>query len=410
MPHASETVSPDSVYSAARRIHGAILNTPFQLSRTLSDLVGARVWLKFENHQFTASFKERGALNKLLTLTDQERRQGVIAMSAGNHAQGVAYHCQRLGIPATIIMPRYTPLNKVRHTRAFGATVELAGSNVDESYAVARQRMESENLVFVHPYDDPEVIAGQGTIALEMLQQEPDLDMLVVPIGGGGLISGISVAARSLNPDIEILGVQSEVYPFAFNRFYSSNLEPRGAATIAEGIAVKSPGQLTMEIIKRNVSDVLLASEAEIEKAVALLASVEKTVAEGAGAAALGALLHSDYSHRFTNKKIGIIICGGNIDERILAFVMLRSLARDGRLIRMRVESTDVPGELARISEIIARHEGNIVDVTHHRVFSALSIKSADLDLTIETRDGSHRDELMQAVSAAGFAARLLDI
>ena len=307
-------------------------------------------------------------------------------------------------------MPRYTPLNKVRHTRAFGATVELAGSNVDESYAVARQRMESENLVFVHPYDDPEVIAGQGTIALEMLQQEPDLDMLVVPIGGGGLISGISVAARSLNPDIEILGVQSEVYPFAFNRFYSSNLEPRGAATIAEGIAVKSPGQLTMEIIKRNVSDVLLASEAEIEKAVALLASVEKTVAEGAGAAALGALLHSDYSHRFTNKKIGIIICGGNIDERILAFVMLRSLARDGRLIRMRVESTDVPGELARISEIIARHEGNIVDVTHHRVFSALSIKSADLDLTIETRDGSHRDELMQAVSAAGFAARLLDI
>ena len=398
------------IQQAFKNLNGSIVKTPFQHSRTLSGLCGADVWLKFENHQFTASFKERGALNKLLSLSDEEKTRGVIAMSAGNHAQGVAYHCQRLGIPATIIMPRYTPLNKVRHTRNFGATVELAGDNVDESYAVALERIKEKDLVLVHPYDDPEVIAGQGTVAIEMLEQHGDLDALIVPIGGGGLISGISIAAHSLNPDIKVYGVQSDAYPFAYNNFYDLSLAPTGAATIAEGIAVKSPGKLTMDIIRKHVSDIVLAPEKEIERAVALLASVEKTVAEGAGAAALAALLSPENASRFASRKVGLIICGGNIDERILAFVMLRSLARDGRLIRIRLEITDVPGELARISDMIARCEGNIVDVAHHRVFSALSIKSADLDLTVETRDSAHKDQIMQTIREAGFQARLLDL
>lgn len=401
-------INLSSIKEAARRLDGAILNTPFQHSRTLSELCDANVWLKFENHQFTASFKERGALNKLLNLSEEERSRGVVAMSAGNHAQGVAYHCQRLGIPATIIMPRYTPLNKVRHTRNFGANVELAGDNVDESFAVARQRMDERELTLVHPYDDIHVIAGQGTVALEMLEQEPDLDALIIPIGGGGLISGVSIVAHSR--EIQVIGVQSDAYPFAYNAFYGEELSPASPATIAEGIAVKSPGVITMEIIRQNVKDILLAPEREIERAVALLASVEKTVAEGAGAASLAALISPQHAHRFKGKKVGIIICGGNIDERILAFALLRSLARDGRLIRLRLEITDVPGELARISALIANCEGNIVDVTHHRIFSALSIKSADLDLTIETRDSNHRDEILDTVASAGFKARLLDI
>ncbi len=408
--HPSATVTFEEIQKAARDLKGAIINTPFQISRTLTELCGAEVWLKFENHQFTASFKERGALNKLLSLSAEERSRGVVAMSAGNHAQGVAYHCQRLGIPATIIMPRYTPLNKVRHTRNFGATVELSGDNVDESFAVAQQRIREQNLVLIHPYDDAKVIAGQGTIALEMLEANQDLDALVVPIGGGGLISGISIAAHAIKPELQILGVQSDAYPHAYNQYYSKNLEPTGAATIAEGIAVKSPGTLTMEIIREHVSDVLLAPEREIERAVALLASIEKTVVEGAGAAALAALLSPANSKRFKGKRVGLILCGGNIDERILAFVMLRSLARDGRLIRIRLEIADVPGELARISALIANCEGNIVDVAHHRVFSALSIKSADLDLTIETRDSQHRDQIMQALQEAGLHARLLDL
>ncbi|MEQ8351060.1 MAG: threonine ammonia-lyase [Leptospiraceae bacterium] len=401
-------INLSSIKEAARRLDGAILNTPFQHSRTLSELCDANVWLKFENHQFTASFKERGALNKLLNLSEEERSRGVVAMSAGNHAQGVAYHCQRLGIPATIIMPRYTPLNKVRHTRNFGANVELAGDNVDESFAVARQRMDERDLTLVHPYDDIHVIAGQGTVALEMLEQEPDLDALIIPIGGGGLISGVSIVAHSR--EIQVIGVQSDAYPFAYNAFYGEELSPASPATIAEGIAVKSPGVITMEIIRQNVKDILLAPEREIERAVALLASVEKTVAEGAGAASLAALISPQHAHRFKGKKVGIIICGGNIDERILAFALLRSLARDGRLIRLRLEITDVPGELARISALIANCEGNIVDVAHHRIFSALSIKSADLDLTIETRDSNHRDEILDTVASAGFKARLLDI
>ncbi|MCB1139415.1 MAG: threonine ammonia-lyase [Leptospiraceae bacterium] len=402
-------VSPLEIREAAARIQSRILETPFEHSRTLSALCEAEVWIKFENHQFTASFKERGALNRLLLLSDAEREKGIIAMSAGNHAQGVAYHAQQLGIPATIVMPRFTPLNKVRHTRNFGARVELAGQNVDESFEVARGIMEKEGLTFIHPFDDPAVVAGQGTIALEMLGRNPDLEILVVPIGGGGLISGISVAAKDINPSLEIVGVQSDAYPHAYNQFYEREVRPQSSATIAEGIAVKSPGRLTMQIIRALVDEIVIATERDIERAVALLASIEKTVAEGAGAAGLAALI-SENRKRFRGKKVGLIICGGNIDERILAFVMLRSLAREGRLVRLRFEIHDVPGELARISELIARLDGNIVDVMHHRIFSALSIKSADLDLTIETRDAAHRDEIIQKVKEEGFVVRLLEV
>lgn len=402
-------VNPSEIRDAAERIKSRILETPFEHSRTLSALCECEVWIKFENHQFTASFKERGALNRLLLLSDAERKNGVIAMSAGNHAQGVAYHAQQLGIPATIVMPRFTPLNKVRHTRNFGARVELAGQNVDESFGVARDIMEKERLTFIHPYDDPAVIAGQGTIALEMLKHRPDLDFLLVPIGGGGLISGISIAAKEISPSVQIIGVQSDAYPHAYNEFYGRNLEPRSSATIAEGIAVKSPGRLTMQIIRALVDEIVIAEEKNIERAVALLASIEKTVAEGAGAAGLAALI-SENRERFRGKKVGLIVCGGNIDERILAFVMLRSLAREGRLVRLRFEIHDVPGELARISELIARLDGNIVDVMHHRIFSALSIKSADLDLTVETRDATHRDEIIEKVKAEGFVVRLLEV
>lgn len=403
-------VQPWQIQEAAERIRSRIVATPFQRSRTLSEMCGAEIWIKFENHQFTASFKERGALNKLLLLSEEERKAGVIAMSAGNHAQGVAYHAQNLGIPATIVMPRFTPLNKVRHTREFGARVELAGNNVDESFAVAAELMEREGLTFIHPYDDPSVIAGQGTVALEMLEAQPDLDAIVAPIGGGGLISGIAIAGKNHRQGLEIMGVQSDAYPHAYNRFYNRTLEPRSPATIAEGIAVKSPGELTMGIIRALVDEILIAPEREIERAVALLASIEKTVAEGAGAAGLAGMLTETGRNQLQGKKVGIVLCGGNIDERILAFVMLRGLAREGRLVRLRFEIHDVPGELARISQLIANLEGNIVDVMHHRIFSALPIKSADLDLTIETRDIVHRDEIIRRVKEEGFKVRHLDV
>ena len=374
-------------------------------------MVGAEVWIKFENHQFTASFKERGALNRLLALNESERKRGVVAVSAGNHAQGVAYHAARLGIPATIVMPEHTPFVKVRHTRDFGATVELAGSSVDEAFEYGHSLETNRDLVFVHPFDDPYIIAGQGTVGLEMLEDRSDLDVLLVPVGGGGLIGGMSIAARSMKPDIEIIGVQTEAYPFAYQKFYKQELTAPSApiATIAEGIAVKSPGNITSQLIREFVDRMILVGERELEKGVSLLASIEKTIAEGAGAAALAALLHPEEKSRLHGKKIGIVLSGGNIDDRILAFILLRNLVREGRLVRMRIEIQDNPGELARISGLVASCGGNIVDVEHHRIFSALSIRSADLDLTVETRDAGHKDEMLESIRKAGFRVRILE-
>jgi threonine dehydratase len=408
-----DPVTHTDIERAATQLKGSVVRAALQHSRTLSEITGAEIWLKFENHQFTASFKERGALNRLLTMDSGQRDRGVIAMSAGNHAQGLAYHCRRLGIPATIVMPEYTPFVKVRQTRSHGARVELAGSTVAESYDVAARLQEERGLEFVHPYDDPYVIAGQGTVALEMMEDCPALDAIVIPIGGGGLAAGCAIATRTKKPNLQIYGVQTRAYPFAWRQFKGVEEPMRGdpsPGTIAEGIAVKRPGTITMPIIQELVDDILLVSESDIEKSVNLLASIEKTVVEGAGAAGLAALLDSEHRAVFQGRKVGLILCGGNIDERVLAFIMLRSLARDGRLVRIRIEMQDRPGELARISTLVAQQGGNIVDVSHQRVFSALSVRSAELDLTVETRDSDHQNLLLKSILEAGFDARLISI
>ena len=344
-----------SIQTARENLRGQVLKTPFTLSRTLSDIFGAEIWLKFENLQFTASFKERGALNRMLTLSEEERRAGVIAVSAGNHAQGVAYHAQRMGVPAVIVMPRFTPTVKVANTRRFGAEVVLAGDTFDDAkahgYELARQR----GLIMIHPYDDEAVIAGQGTVALEMLEDQPQLDMLVIAIGGGGLISGISTAAKALKPGIEIIGVQTERFPAMYAAVKGVSM-PQGQYTIAEGIAVKSPGGLTQPIVSRLVDDIELVSEADIEHAIVVLLEIEKTVVEGAGAAGLAALLRAQEagSERFKGKRIGLVLTGGNIDPLMLGELIERGMVRAGRLARIRVDLRDLPGALAHATKLIA--------------------------------------------------------
>jgi threonine dehydratase len=395
-------VTIEHVRAAAAAIAGAVERTPTHYSATLSKLAGCEIHLKFENLQFTASFKERGALNKLLSLTADERKRGVAAMSAGNHAQGVAYHAGRLGIPVTIVMPEGTPFNKVKHTKDFGARVVIDGATLTQAFTRAREIADAENLVFIHPYDDPIVIAGQGTVALELLA-DADVDVLVVPIGGGGLISGIAVAAKALKPAIEIYGVEASRYPSMYDEVKGEEL-PCAGQTIAEGIAVKEPGKLTRKIIGALVKDILLVREDEIERAVATLLEIEKTVVEGAGAAAYAAVAANP--EIFRGKKVGIVLSGGNIDMRLLSNVILRELAREGRILSVVVEIEDRPGLLAKIATLVGEAGGNILEVSHNRMMTDMTAKSADLGMVIEARDAGHACEIREKLESAGFMLR----
>jgi threonine dehydratase len=393
------------ITSAAVTIAGAVERTPMAHSRTLSEICGCTIVLKFENLQYTASFKERGALNKLARLSPAQRKAGVIACSAGNHAQGVAYHAQRLGIPAVIVMPEGTPFTKINQTRRFGAEVVVQGADLSEAQDRADALRQERSLLFVHPYDDAEIIAGQGTIALEMLDGGSELDALVVPVGGGGLISGIAVAAKALKPDIVLYGVEAALYPAMSQVLRGA--EPRaGGVTIAEGIAVKRPGEITRKIVKDLVEDILLVSEDALEQAVLLMLEIEKSVTEGAGAAGLAAVIAN--RERFKGKRVGIVISGGNVDARLLSAILLRGLVRSGRLVRLRVDISDQPGLLGRVANLIGAAGGNIVEVYHQRLFHDVPLKMAELDVVIETRDARHIDEILAALRAAGLPANLL--
>lgn len=392
------------VEAAAGVLAGHIARTPCLHSRTLSEITGAEVWLKFENHQFTASFKERGALNKLVSLDAAQRAAGVIAVSAGNHAQGVAYHARRLGIPAVIVMPRFTPHVKVEQTRAHGAEVILAGENFDEARIHALQVKEERRLTLVHPYDDAKVIAGQGTIALEMLEAAPQLDGLIVPIGGGGMISGMAVAAKAIKPGIEVVGVQTERFPSMLCAI-ENRVPSFGASTLADGIAVKQPGVLTQELVRRWVDGIFLVDEGDIEAAILLLLEIEKTVAEGAGATGLAALIrHRD---RFVSRKVGLVLCGGNIDPLTLADVIQRGMVRTGRLTRLAVTLRDLPGSLARVTAAIAESNANIEEVHHQRAFTNLSLQETEVDFVLETRGFGHVEQVIARLKSLGFDARL---
>jgi threonine dehydratase len=396
-------VTMADIQSAAATIGASVMTTVCNHSRTLSEICGCDIWLKFENLQFTATFKERGALNRLTALSAEERASGVIAMSAGNHAQGVAYHARRLAIPATIVMPEGTPMVKVENTRRHGAVVVVTGATLEEAGAYAIELGEMHGMTMIHPYDDPLIIAGQGTIGLEMLKAVPALDTLVVPIGGGGLISGIAVAARTLKPDIRVIGVQATLYPSMYNAIKHADLPMRGD-TLAEGIAVKAPGKITTGIIRHLVDDIMLVSEAEIERAVADLINIEKTVVEGAGAAALAAVLSRP--DLFAGGKVGLVLTGGNIDTRLIASVLTRELAREGRLTQLSLDIVDRPGQLAAVATLLAEVGANIIEVSHQRTFSDLPAKATLLQLVIETRDRAHLNEVMVRLAAEGLAAR----
>jgi threonine dehydratase len=390
----------DDIRAAAKRIEGAVIRTPTLKSKTLSTLLGAEVWLKFENLQLTAAYKERGALNKLLQLSNEERSRGVIAASAGNHAQGVAYHAKRLGIPATIVMPEATPLVKITKTEEHGAKVVIVGATFEEAYAKARELEAQDGYVFVHPFDDPQVIAGQGTIAIEMLEDAPEIDTLCIPIGGGGLMSGMGTAARAIKPDIALFGAEAELYP-SMKAALEGREMPVGGDTLAEGIAVKKPGELTSRILKGLVDEVLLVAERDLEQAVAMLVSIEKTVVEGAGAAGLAAMLaHKD---RFRGRKVGTVLCGGNIDTHLLANVLVRDLVRSGRIARLHIAIEDRPGALAAISAKFAEANVNIIEINHSRIFSRLPAKDAIVEVECEARDPGAIDRLVQLLEQVSF-------
>jgi len=392
------------IQDAATRLQGQVLDTPCVESRTLSEIVGAQVFLKFENLQFTASFKERGACNKLAQLTAEERARGVIAMSAGNHAQGVAYHAQRLGIRAVIVMPSFTPGVKVERTRGFGAEVVLHGSTLEEARQHAYQLAEEQGLVFVHPYDDEAVAAGQGTLALEMLAAVPNLDTLVIAVGGGGLIAGVATAAKALRPDIEIIGVQTERFPAMVNAVKGTH-HAQGTSTIAEGIAVGTPGTVTLEVVRRLVDDLVLVDEGDIEQAVLMLLEIEKTLVEGAGAAGLAALVR--YPERFKGKRVGLVLCGGNIDPLLLAAIIERGMVRSGRLARIQVSARDVPGVLAAITKTVADAGANIEEVHHQRAFTLLAAQNVEIELVLQARGKAHVQEVLEKLRAAGMEAVL---
>ena len=399
------TLHIDDIRAAAARLAGHIERTPCRYSKTLSEITGAQVWVKFENLQFTAAYKERGALNKLMLMSEADKAKGVIAASAGNHAQGLAYHATRLGVPSTIVMPKGTPFVKVEHTRAHGANVVIEGETYDDAYAHAMKLKDERGLTFVHPFNDLEVMAGQGTIALEMLEDVPDLEILPVPIGGGGLISGVGVAAKAMNPDIRIIGCEPAMYP-SFTNKMRGMAGQSGGQTIAEGIAVKQVGDITYSVARPLVEDVLLLEEPFIERAVALYCNVEKTVAEGAGAASLAALLA--YPERFRGKKCGLILCGGNIDTRLLASVLTRELVRAQRIISLRIVGDDRPGLLATVSRVIGEMGGNIIEVAHNRLALDVPAKGAEFDLMIETRDAIHTQEIMDALRECGYPPRVV--
>jgi threonine dehydratase len=397
------TVTLKDIEAAAEVIRGQVIETPFLHSRTLSEITGAEVHLKFENHQFTASFKERGAFNKLSSLTPEERRRGVIACSAGNHAQGVAYHARRLGIPATIVMPRYTPFVKVEQTRGHGAEVILEGDNFDGAKDFALKAAVERALTLVHPYNDEKIIAGQGTCGLEMMRARPDLDALIVAIGGGGLIAGISTAAKSMKPSIDVYGVEVKRFPAMYHAMKGTTPE-FAASTIAEGIAVKEPGTLTLPIIRKNVKEVILVDEGDIEEAIVMLLEIEKTVVEGAGAAPLAALLRN--RDRFEGKRVALVLGGGNIDPLMMGEIIQRGMVRTGRLSRIMVEIRDVPGSLAKVASCVAEQNGNIEEVRHLRAFTHLAVQNAELELVLKTRNREHVKEIVAALNNCGFKAR----
>jgi threonine dehydratase len=398
-------ISLDDIKQAAQTLKGHVVTTPCLHSRTLSEITGAEVYLKFENHQFTASFKERGALNKLASLNDAQKQRGVIAASAGNHAQGVAHHAARLGIPSVIVMPQYTPNVKVEMTRRHGAEVVLHGEGFDEAKVHAFALAEARGLVFVHPYDDEKVIAGQGTIALEMLEQQPDIDTLAIAIGGGGLISGIATAAMALKPTMDVVGVETTRYASMFAAVNHTTAS-YGPSTIAEGIAVKEPGKHTLAIVEKLVTDIVLVDEGDIEQAIVMLLEIEKTVVEGAGAVSLAALMR--HRHRFVGRKVGLVLCGGNIDPLMLAEIIQRGMVRSGRLARIKVELRDLPGALAKITSVIAESNANIEEVHHQRAFTNLPVQSAEVEFVLKTRNAAHIDEIVTRLAAVGFRARAI--
>jgi len=390
----------EDIRAAAERIQGSVIRTPMLVSRTLSEILGAEVWLKFENLQFTAAYKERGALNKLLQLSPEERARGVIAASAGNHAQAVAYHAKRLGIPATIVMPETTPTVKVTQTAGHGATVVLYGKIVDDAFAKARELALENGYVFIHAFDDPQIIAGAGTVGLEMLEDSPDLDTIIVPIGGGGLMSGVSIAARSVKPDIELIGVEAELYPSMKCAIQNCQM-PLGGDTLAEGIAVKQPGELTSRILGEYANDVVLVSERDLERAVSMLVGIEKTVVEGAGAAGLAAMLSEP--ERYKGKKVATLLCGGNIDTHLLANVLVRDLVRQGRIARLHVAAHDQPGALAAITAKVYEAGVNVIEVNHSRIFTQLPAKDTMIKVECEARDPESIDDVVKRLEAAGF-------
>lgn len=399
------TVTFPDIEAAAARLKGRIERTPTHHSRTLSQATGADVWVKYENQHETGAFKERGALNRLLQLTAEEKKRGVIAASAGNHAQAVAHHGRALGVPTTIVMPKATPNVKVEQTRAHGAEIVLEGETFDDAYDHAMKLREERNLLFLHPFNDAGVIAGQGTAALEMLADAPDIDTLIVPIGGGGLIAGMSVAAKAMRPDIRIIGVEAAMYPSFTARRRGTNVKA-GGQTIAEGIAVKQIGEIPFAIADKLIEDIVLVDEPSFERAIALYVSAEKTVAEGAGAASLAALLTAP--EKFAGAKCGLVLSGGNIDTRLLASVLERSMVREGRIAILRFVGDDRPGILANVARIIGDKGGNILQVAHHRLKLDAPAKGVEFDIEIETRDVAHTKEIIAALTAAGYAARSL--
>lgn len=406
-PRFQTVIELSDIQEAQKVLAGQIVHTPFTHSRTLSEMLGSEIWLKFENLQFTASFKERGAFNRMRSLTPEQRTRGVITMSAGNHAQGVAYHAQRMKIPAVIVMPKFTPTVKVENTKRLGAEVVLHGETFDDARTRAFELVESRGLTLIHPYDDDAIIAGQGTVGLEMMTDHPDLDMLVVPIGGGGLIAGIATAAKSLRPGIQVIGVQTEAFPHMAAAIKGQKVH--GATrTIAEGIAVKTPGVKTLEIIKEKVDDIVLVSEHDIEHAIVLLLEIEKSVVEGAGAAGLAALLHAQAADdiRFEGKRIGIVLCGGNIDPLMLGGLIERGMVRAGRLARIRVGIRDLPGSLSQVTQLVADAGANITQVHHQRAFTSLPAQDVEVDFVLQTRGHDHVEEILQVLKRAGFNSR----
>ena len=395
------------VQAAAERIAGQVVRAPTMYSKTLSTITGAEIWLKFENQQFTAAYKERGALNALLLMDPARRERGVITASAGNHAQGLSYHGVRLGVPVTIVMPKTTPTVKVLQTEAVGGKVVLEGETFDEAYEYARSMEQQLGLTFVHPFDDPAVAAGQGTVALEMLADAPEIETIVVPIGGGGLISGMGVVAKAHQPPIEVIGVQARLFPSMYTRIKGESL-PCGGDTLAEGIAVKEPGLFTRRVVERVVDDILLVSEADLEGAVSLLLQIEKTVVEGAGAAGLAAVL--THRERFAGKKVGLVLSGGNIDTRLLANVLLRDLARSGRLARLRITLQDRPGALYKVMREFDAHSVNILEIYHQRIFTDLPAKGLVTDIECEARDREQIEKLVEALRARGYSVSQVEL